>query len=605
MTTPRGFRHILPLLCATLLISYPASGQASPPRLVVLGQELRTSPPPVLREGTVFAPVDQAFAPYRAEVRWDPARRVAEIMGPRGDRIALRPNDPFATVGTDLRRLPAPPFLLGERLLVPVEFVYRALGAWVAWDVGEGTLHVAAQVLRLVFDRTPEGVRMKVEATGPVEVRTARLRDSERLVIDLLHAASRIEAKEAEIGIGGIRRVRVAQFQVKPYIARVVLDLDAPLGAEVQRGPGFDLWIALRPESSPASAEVPASTPEPTPAPSAEPVAPPESDVGPTPPLPESAPPAPSGPHGVPRTPWGAQPSPEPASPRILGVVAVRDVQEFRILVEGSTGLSFREFTLRDPPRLVLDIPAVFVPVKQEFRVGGPVEIIRAAQHQPDLTRIVVQWRTPAPYRITVEDGGRRLVITVLEVQVPRPPRGTHVVAIDPGHGGADPGALGIGGLVEKDVVLDVALRLRTFLLSQGVRVVLTREGDTTVDLSDRVPIAVRSGATVFVSVHANANTKSAIRGSETYYLKPDGLPLATSIQEELGRSLEIPDRGVRQANFKVLRDSPVPAALVEIGYLTNPEDASLLRTAAFRSRASEAIGRGILRFLRAAPPLP
>jgi N-acetylmuramoyl-L-alanine amidase len=602
MTTLRGFRYILcllPFLCATLLVSSPASGQAPPPRLVVLGQELRTSPPPVLRDGTVFAPVDQAFAPYRAEVWWDPARRVAEITGARGERIVLRTNDPFATVGTDLRRLPAPPFLLGERLFVPVEFVYRALGAWVAWEVDEGTLHVAAQVLRLVFDRTPEGVRMQVEATGPVEARTARLQDPERLVIDLLHAASRIETKEAEIGIGGVRRVRVAQFQVKPYITRVVLDLDAPLGTEVQRGPGFDLWIALRPESPPASAGVSASAPEPTPAPSAEPVAPPESDVGPTPlPLPEATP-------EVRRSSGGTPPSPEPATPRVLGVFAVRDAQEFRILVEGSTSLSFREFTLRDPPRLVLDIPGVFVPVKQEFRVGGPVEIVRAAQHQPDVTRIVVQWRTPVPYRITVEDGGRRIVIAVAEAQLPRPPRGAHVVAIDPGHGGTDPGAIGIGGLVEKDVVLDVALRLRTFLLAQGVRVVLTREGDTTVDLSNRVPIAVRSGATVFVSVHANANTRGVIRGSETYYLKPDGLPLATSIQDELSRHLGIPDRGVRQANFKVLRDSPVPAALVEIGYLTNPLDASLLRTAAFRLRASEAIGRGILRFLRTAPPLP
>lgn len=299
-----------------------------------------------------------------------------------------------------------------------------------------------------------------------------------------------------------------------------------------------------------------------------------------------------------------AQPS-HLASPRVLGVFVGRDAEGIRILVEGSTSLSFREFTLRDPPRLVLDIPAVFVPVKQEFRVGGPVEIVRAAQHQPDVTRIVVQWRTPAPYRITAEEGGRRLVITVAEAQPPRPPRGTHVVAIDPGHGGADPGAIGWGGLVEKDIVLDVALRLRTFLLAQGIQVVLTREGDVTVDLSQRVPIAMRSGAQVFVSVHANASTKSVIRGSETYYLKPDSLPLATAIQDELSRSLEIPDRGVRQANFKVLRDSPVPAALVEVGYLTNPEDASLLRTAAFRSRASEAIGRGILRFLRTAPVLP
>ncbi|MDR7615769.1 MAG: N-acetylmuramoyl-L-alanine amidase, partial [Armatimonadota bacterium] len=123
------------------------------------------------------------------------------------------------------------------------------------------------------------------------------------------------------------------------------------------------------------------------------------------------------------------------------------------------------------------------------------------------------------------------------------------------------------------------------------------------VDLADRVPIALRAGATVFVSVHANATTRGVIRGLETYYLKPNSVQLATWIQEELGR-LGIPDRGIRTANFKVLRDSPIPAVLVEVGYLTNLEDEALLRTAAFRQRVAEAIARGVVRFIRHVPAL-
>ncbi|MDR7443203.1 MAG: N-acetylmuramoyl-L-alanine amidase family protein [Armatimonadota bacterium] len=540
-----------------------------------------TDPPVLLREGVVFAPVDQAFVPYRVTVDWNPARRVAEVRGIRGEVVVLRAGDPLASVGSDLHRLPAAPFVLGDRLMVPVEFVYRALGAWVRWEPEEQTLHVAAQVVRLVFERSGiSGARLTVEATGPVEARTSWLRDPDRLVLDLLHAASRIEAREQEIGQVGVRRIRVGQLQVKPYITRVVLDLENSLEVEVRPGAGFDLQVLLRPRPF-------GGPPDPSP-PSAEP------------PVPNPQSPAPVRSEGP--SPAGG-PAEDP--PRILEVRAVRDVSGFRIVVQGDRPLRYQESTLRDPPRLVVDLSGVFVPVKQELVVGGPVEVVRAAQFQvgPEITRVVIQWRTPAPYRISTEDGGRRVVILIDAAEPPRGPPSGHVVAIDPGHGGTDPGAIGGTGLAEKDVVLDVGLRLRAFLERQGIRVVMTRETDLFVDLGARVPIALREGATVFVSIHANASVRSVIRGVETYYLKPDGMRLATLIQEELARSLGIPDRGIRTANFKVLRDSPVPAVLVEIGYLTNPMDEALLRTPDFREAVAQAIGRGILRFLRSLPP--
>ncbi|MDR7567090.1 MAG: N-acetylmuramoyl-L-alanine amidase family protein [Armatimonadota bacterium] len=573
---------LLALFCAALLLLLhpPALGQSAT-RLVVLGEEVRTDPPPLLQEGVVFAPVDQAFAPYRAAVNWDPARRVAEVRGGRGEAVILRAGDPFAAVGSDLHRLPAAPFVLRDRLMVPVEPVYRALGAWVKWEPSEQTLHVAAQVVRLVFERSLSGTRLLVEATGPVEARTSWLRDPDRLVLDLLHAASRIETREQEIREAGIRRIRVGQLQVKPYITRVVLDLESPLEAEVRAGGGFDLHVLLRPGGGAF----------------AEPLGPSATSVQPSPQ--GSAPP-------------GAEGSPSPGlpedPPHILEIRAVREVRGFRIVVVGDRPLRFQEATLQDPPRLVVDLPGVFVPVKQELVVGGAVEVVRAAQFQvgPEVTRVVIQWRTPVPYRISAEDGGRQVVIVIEEPELPRGRASGHVVAIDPGHGGTDPGAIGVTGLVEKDVVLDVSLRLRALLERQGIRVVMTREADISVDLGARVPLALRAGATVFVSVHANASVRSAVRGVETYYLNPESMRLATLIQEELGRSLGIPDRGIRTANFKVLRDSPIPAVLVEIGYLTNPMDEALLRTPSFREKVAQAIARGLLRFLRSLPlPAP
>jgi N-acetylmuramoyl-L-alanine amidase len=554
--------------------------------VVVNGQLLRLDPAPAFRGGVLLAPLEGLLEPYAATGGWDRLTRTAQVVGPRGTRVVFRAGDRVAVVDGQTRLLPAPPEVVAGRLLVPVEFLFRALGAWVKWEEAESTLHVASQVLRLVLDRAAGGLRVQVEATGPVQVRTALLSQPDRLVVDLINAASRIETREVTLGESGVRRVRVAQFQVKPYVTRVVLDLDAPVDVEVaSSAPEVVLWLRPRPATV-ASGPSPPAAPTPTPSPEA--VAAPSPS--PSPPVPSPAP-SPS--------------APASDTPKILEVSVERQVGRLRVVVQGDRPLDYQARELPDPDRLVLDIPGVFVPVKQELAVGGPVEVVRAAQFQtdPDVARVVLQWQTRTRYELVLEEGGSRLVVVVDDVPS-QPPRGGHVVAIDPGHGGKDPGAIGATGLVEKDVVLDVGLRLRDALRRQGVRTVMTRESDVFVDLADRVPIALRAGATVFVSVHANATTRGVIRGVETYYLKPTSVLLATLIQEELGRSLGIPDRGIRTANFKVLRDSPVPAVLVEVGYLTNLEDEALLRTPAFRQRVAEAIGRGVVRFISQVPAL-
>jgi len=559
------------------LAGVPALAQPAPPSVVVNGRTVATDPPASFQGGVLFAPLEGLLEPYGARSEWDPTTRTAQVHGPRGTRVVLRSGDRYATVDGELRPMPAAPQVQGAKLLVPVEFLFRALGAWVKWEESERTLHVASQVLRLVFEPTPGGLRMQVDATGPVQVRTTSLSQPDRLVVDLVNAVSRIETREVTLGQLGVQRVRVAQFQTKPYVTRVVLDLEAALDVEVASSAPAPV-LMLRPRAA-------AQTTGPSaPAPSAAPF------QSPTP----AAPPSPP-------------PSPEPAAgtsgPRILEVAVERQVGRIRIVVVGDRPLDYQVRELPDPDRLVVDIPGVFVPVKQELNPGGPVEVVRAAQFQtdPDVARIVVQWQVRSRYEVVTEEGGNRLVVVVDELPV-AVARGGHLVAIDPGHGGKDPGAIGATGLVEKDVVLDVGLRLREALHRQSVRTVMTRETDVFVDLADRVAIAMRSGATVFVSVHANATTRGVIRGVETYYLRPHSLLLATWVQEELGRSLGIPDRGVRTANFKVLRDSPVPAVLVEVGYLTNVEDEALLRTAAFRQRAAEAIARGVARFVSHVP---
>ncbi len=179
--------------------------------------------------------------------------------------------------------------------------------------------------------------------------------------------------------------------------------------------------------------------------------------------------------------------------------------------------------------------------------------------------------------------------------------RGRPVVVIDPGHGGRDPGAVGIGGMQEADIVLDISQQVTNLLEAQGVQARLTRTQDVEIDLAPRVNLANGINADLFVSIHANAISMSRpdVNGLETYYLG-SGLELANTIHRSILQAIpEMNDRRVRRANFYVLRNTRMPAVLVETGFVTGAEDARRLQDPAFRSRMAAAIARGILQYLQ------
>jgi N-acetylmuramoyl-L-alanine amidase len=183
----------------------------------------------------------------------------------------------------------------------------------------------------------------------------------------------------------------------------------------------------------------------------------------------------------------------------------------------------------------------------------------------------------------------------------PFPKTGVRVV-IDPGHGGGDPGAIGIAGMQEAELVLDVSHQVVSLLKQEGFDVVMTRQRDEEIDLKPRVQFADNANADVFVSIHANALSASRpdVSGVETYYYSgSEGQRLARSIQDSLLRDLNARDRGVQQANFYVIKYTSMPAALVEIGFVTGREDATRLSSASGRTRTAQAIARGISQYLR------
>jgi len=189
------------------------------------------------------------------------------------------------------------------------------------------------------------------------------------------------------------------------------------------------------------------------------------------------------------------------------------------------------------------------------------------------------------------------------------------VVVIDPGHGGKDAGAVRRHkkGLIfsykikEKDINLDIAKRVKKYLRGTDTRVILTRERDEFISLKNRVKLAKKYNADIFVSVHANAAWDKRMSGIETYYprrarnksvsLRKESRKLAESIHMSLIRHMRSKDRGIKNAMFYVLRNAYMPAILVEVGFISNHYDAKLLRKSSYRKKVAQVIAQGILEY--------
>jgi N-acetylmuramoyl-L-alanine amidase len=219
-------------------------------------------------------------------------------------------------------------------------------------------------------------------------------------------------------------------------------------------------------------------------------------------------------------------------------------------------------------------------------------------------------------------------------------------IVIDPGHGGHDPGASGPTGLQEKEITLDIAKRVAALVQEElGVKAVLTRTRDQFLSLRERTAFANRQKGDLFVSIHANAAPGATATGTETYFLSSEATDnaaraaaafenkvialepgprggsrdllrsilwdltqsefqqessrLAEAIEDSLDKALRQPSRGVKQAPFYVLGGAAMPAVLVEMGFLTNPQEEPRLRDDGYRDRIARAIAAGLAAYKR------
>ena len=172
-------------------------------------------------------------------------------------------------------------------------------------------------------------------------------------------------------------------------------------------------------------------------------------------------------------------------------------------------------------------------------------------------------------------------------------------VILDPGHGGHDRGA-SIGYVFEKHLALDTARRVGELLQSQGIKVVMTRSDDTFIPLPGRSAIGNRYSNAIFVSVHYN-DAKTGGSGVESYYHFTGSYSLAAYIEAYLVQRTKLPNRGVKHANFHVIRSTTRnPAVLIECGFVSNATERSRMMTGEFRARIAEGIAQGIVAYKKA-----
>jgi len=170
------------------------------------------------------------------------------------------------------------------------------------------------------------------------------------------------------------------------------------------------------------------------------------------------------------------------------------------------------------------------------------------------------------------------------------------LVALNAGHGGKDPGAVGKGGLKESQVNLAVARHAYALLKRTKHKAFLVRDSDVFIPVAQRADMANARGADLFVSIHCNANEDRRANGTDTFYYHVNSKKPAQIMLEALVQGLGLRDRGVKQSSYVVLRRTKMPAVLAELAFISNVNEEKLLADPVFQHKAGEAIVEGVVR---------
>jgi N-acetylmuramoyl-L-alanine amidase len=529
--------------------------------LVVSGRRSQSPVPFVVVGEEVYAPLLPRLDGLNATHQLTPDQ--IRITTASGREILIDRRRPQASRDGMLRELPGTPLVQRGALLLPARAVGSLLGCAVRWDQASRTLYLHPWVRRFELEVLSDRYRLTVAADAPITYRTGELADPPRFFVDLLNMdLSQIPSAYA-VEDSYLKGARIGQNSLAPEpagdVARIVVEMSerrqCRIGESADR---CKLWLDF---PLPEAAEIPPDVP---------PVI-------------------------------------------VTGVTFERTSSRVAQLKLSTYGKPYcTALTLYDPTEVVFDIANAQSQLDRQ-----PIEIsdrmvrsvaIEPARRNPGAQRVTVRLREPVGHSLQIGDDGVTVLFGQFELAELR-------VVVDAGHGGHDTGAIGRTGLEEREVNLDIARRVYGKLLGMGVSACMTRTDEGSVipwtagnrdeqrrELLARCSAANDITADLFVSIHANAHRGNPYerRGTETYYRKEDSLEFARAMQREVAAATGLPDGGVirHPKSIIVISYTDMPAVLVEVAYLSHPDDEALLASDEFRERAAEGIVNGIRRYV-------
>lgn len=540
-----------------LLVLVVATGAGWADTIVVRGHRIRS---PVRFEAAgeeVYAPLLSALG--YLDARWEPDAEAIRIITASRAEILVYRERPEATRDGALRDMPGVPREVNGRILLPAKAVASAMGCSARWDEESRTLYVYPWIRRFQFEELRDRYRLTIGAEAPIDYQTGELSGPPRLYLDLLEADLSQIPFEFAVDHSYIRSARIHQHSLAP----------APEGETVRVVVEFARAREYRIRESEDRCRLEIEFP----LPSAEALPP---DVPPVI-LTDLA---------------FARSSPRVAAVTlsVFGTPYCTSVEMYEPTII-AVDIANAQSQIKSPP------PEISDPLVEQVVLGPVAE-------RPGTQRVTIAVKEPTGHAIVLDEGEVRVLMGRFEFAELK-------VVIDPGHGGHDTGAIGRSGLKERELNLEIALRVYRQLKAMGANVVLTRPDANSVrpwargnreqqraELLARCRIANEMDADLFVSIHANARQSNPMehRGTETYYRKPDSFAFARVMQQELVGMLRLPDGGITRhpKSIIVLSYTEMPSVLVEVGYLSHPADEAALLTEEARERAAQGIVSGI-----------
>ena len=465
------------------------------------------------------------------------------IITPDDTRIRLIPGEDYLLVGNEELPVPGGVRVEDGRTVCALRPLLEAIGCEVDWDAEAQILSLASRVESVTVRADPRGCEVAILTTLPVEGNLASIPDPERWYVDLEGATVKLDRESNWVSAGHVRRVRWAQFQDDPPIARIVADLQD------------EAKVVWRPRKDRRGGSIIVGRVD------------------------------------------GDEPIIDRPLPEITGLTAVTPNERItRLRVSMTDPVAIEYAVKRQPPRVVIEFPDAALKTEAGVApVAGPFVASAELTGAPGQAgaRLTLEMRQLIQFEVRQYDDP-----AVVDIIFKRERLRDKRVMIDPGHGDQDPGAVA-GDLKEKEVNLDVGLRTAARLIEMGAQVRMTRDTDVFVDLFERPRMAEEIGADMFVSIHCNAMpTPNTGWGTETFYYTARSMCLGQIMQAALVDALGRRDRGLKRARFVVVREATMPAVLVELMFLNHDEEHALMELPETRQSAAEAICEGLRQYV-------